>query len=52
MSVIFLLIGFSVIVALIFLVAFIWGTKTGQFDDEVGPAVRMLFDNKIKQDKN
>lgn len=51
MSVIFLLIGFSVLVALIFLGAFIWGTKTGQFDDQYGPSVRMLFDNKVKQDK-
>lgn len=51
MGVIFLLIGFSVLVALIFLGAFIWGTKSGQFDDDYTPSVRMLFENKVKQDK-
>lgn len=49
MGVIFILIGFSVLVALIFLGAFIWGTKSGQFEDGYTPSVRMLFDNEVKQ---
>jgi cbb3-type cytochrome oxidase maturation protein len=42
MSVIILLIIFSVIVAVGFLLAFIWAVKTGQYDDTDSPAVRML----------
>ncbi|WP_242920191.1 cbb3-type cytochrome oxidase assembly protein CcoS [Pontibacter liquoris] len=46
MSIIFLLIGFSVTVAGCFLGAFLWAVKSGQFDDDYTPAVRMLFDNE------
>jgi len=46
MGVIFFLIFFSISVALIFLVAFFWAVKTGQFDDQYTPSVRMLFDEK------
>jgi cbb3-type cytochrome oxidase maturation protein len=49
MSVMFLLIGFSLLIALGFLLAFIWATKKGQFDDTYTPSVRMLFDNKKKK---
>jgi len=42
MSVIFLLITASTFVAGIFLVAFIWAVRRGQFDDDVSPAVRIL----------
>jgi cbb3-type cytochrome oxidase maturation protein len=46
MSVIIILIIISVIVALFFLGVFIWAVKTGQFDDTVSPAIRILFDDK------
>ena len=49
MSVIFVLIGVSILVALVFLGAFLWATKSGQYDDDYTPSVRMLFDNTIKQ---
>lgn len=45
MSVIILLIGASLTVALIFLGAFLWAVKNGQYDDSYTPSVRMLFDN-------
>ncbi len=45
MEVIYLLIGVSVLVALIFLGAFIWAIKTGQFSDTETPSIRMLFDD-------
>jgi cbb3-type cytochrome oxidase maturation protein len=45
MEVIFILIGFSLLIALGFLVSFIWATKTGQYDDSYTPSVRMLFDD-------
>lgn len=47
MSVIILLIIFSVIVATAFLVAFIWAVRSGQFDDTKSPSVRMLFDDDL-----
>ncbi len=49
MTVIFVLIGFSSFVALIFLAAYIWSVKTGQYDDSYTPAIRILFDNEIKK---
>lgn len=52
MEVIFILIGFSLIIALGFLFAFIWATKSGQYDDDYTPSIRMLFDDEIKSEKN
>lgn len=45
MSVIILLLIVSVSVAALFLGAFIWSIKNGQYDDEIAPAVRILFDD-------
>ncbi|QEH41003.1 cbb3-type cytochrome oxidase assembly protein CcoS [Chitinophaga sp. XS-30] len=50
MSVIFLLLGASLVVALFFLIAFIWSVKDGQYEDDYSPARRMLFDEKINND--
>jgi cbb3-type cytochrome oxidase maturation protein len=36
----------SLLVALFFLGSFIWATKTGQYDDDYTPSVRMLFDDE------
>ncbi|MEI6576165.1 MAG: cbb3-type cytochrome oxidase assembly protein CcoS [Bacteroidota bacterium] len=46
MSVVLVLIGFSVAVAIGFLIAFIWSVRSGQYDDDYGPAVRILFDDE------
>ncbi|MCB9320317.1 MAG: cbb3-type cytochrome oxidase assembly protein CcoS [Lewinellaceae bacterium] len=46
MGVIFLLIGISLIVAGGFLAAFIWAVRSGQYDDEYTPSVRILWDDK------
>ncbi len=46
MSVIVILIFFSVLVAGIFLAAFIWGVRSGQFEDDYSPPARILFDDK------
>jgi cbb3-type cytochrome oxidase maturation protein len=49
MSAIYLLIIASFVVALGFLVAFFWAMRSGQYDDDYTPSVRMLFDDdKIK----
>lgn len=49
MSVIFVLIIVSMVVAGGFLALFIWANKSGQFDDTVTPSIRMLFDDKKKR---
>lgn len=46
MEVIFMLIGFSLLVALIFLGLFIWAVKDGQYDDAYTPSIRILFEDK------
>jgi cbb3-type cytochrome oxidase maturation protein len=46
MNIFYLLIGASLFAALIFLAAFIWAVKTGQFDDNETPPYRMLFDDE------
>lgn len=46
MEVIYMLIGFSLLVALIFLGLFFWAVKSGQFDDQYTPSMRVLFDSK------
>nr|WP_315402392.1 cbb3-type cytochrome oxidase assembly protein CcoS [uncultured Sphingobacterium sp.] len=49
MSIIFMLIGCSVFVALLFLGAFFWANKTGQNDDTYTPSVRILFDDDVEE---
>ncbi len=51
MKVIILLLAVSLTVAICFLVAFIWGAQTGQFDDTFSPANKILFDNKKQEQK-
>lgn len=46
MSVLVILIALSIIVAGVFLFAFIFSVKRGQFDDDYTPSVRMLFDDR------
>lgn len=48
MEVIFLLIGFSLLLAVGFLMAFIWAVRSGQYEDKYTPSVRMLFDEETK----
>lgn len=49
MNIFYLLIGVSLFAALIFLAAFIWAVRTGQFDDNETPSIRILFDDEIKE---
>ncbi len=46
MSVIVVLLAASISIAAVFLGAFIWSVKKGQYDDEKSPPMRMLFDDK------
>lgn len=56
MSVIIILLIASISVAAIFLGAYIWNVKSGQYDDEYSPPLRILFDDKpapdLKDDTN
>jgi len=47
MEIIFILILISLVVAVGFLLAYLWATRSGQFDDEYTPSVRMLFDDEL-----
>ncbi len=49
MNILVVLISISLFIALVFLGAFLWSLKSGQFDDTYGPSVRMLFDDKKKK---
>ena len=52
MSVIYVLILCSLFLALGFLVAYLWAARSGQFEDDYTPSVRMLFDNEEESQKN
>lgn len=52
MSVIYLLLTLSILVAIVFFIAFIYSVKKGQYDDSYTPSVRMLFDDElVKENK-
>lgn len=52
MNMIYFLIGCSILLALVFLAAFFWASKTGQHDDTYTPGVRILFDDELPEQKN
>jgi cbb3-type cytochrome oxidase maturation protein len=55
MSVIYMLLTISIIVAVVFFLAFIYSVKRGQYDDSYTPSVRVLFEDELvipKQKKN
>ncbi|WP_299532640.1 cbb3-type cytochrome oxidase assembly protein CcoS [Ulvibacterium sp.] len=47
MSVIYVLLAISIVVAVIFFTAFIVSVKSGQYDDSYTPSVRMLFEDEL-----
>jgi cbb3-type cytochrome oxidase maturation protein len=51
MKIIFLLIGIGLVIALGFLGAFLWAVKSGQYDDDYTPSIRILFDENNKEKK-
>jgi cbb3-type cytochrome oxidase maturation protein len=48
-SALFVLIGISILVAGSFLAAFLWSVRSGQYDDDYTPSVRILFDDDLKK---
>ena len=51
MSVIYILLSISIIVAILFFIAFIYAVKNGQYDDNYTPSVRMLFEDELVKEK-
>lgn len=51
MNIFYLLIGVSLFAALIFLAAFIWAVRNGQFDDNETPSRRILFEDERIEDE-
>ena len=51
MSVIYLLLTISIIVAVLFFVVFILAVRSGQFDDDYTPSVRILFEDELVKEK-
>jgi len=51
MEVLYITIGVSIVVALVFFFAFIRSVKSGQYDDTYTPSVRMLFDDELVNGK-
>lgn len=47
MSVIYVLLTISIVVAVIFFAAFIISVRSGQYDDAYTPSVRMLFEDEL-----
>ncbi len=46
MNILYLLIGVSLFAAFIFLWLFVWSVKSGQYEDNYTPSVRILFDDE------
>ena len=51
MSVIYILLSISILVAIVFFIAFIYAVRKGQFDDSYTPSVRMLFDDELVKEQ-
>lgn len=47
MEVIYLTIGVTIAVALVFFIVFLMSVKSGQYEDTYTPSVRMLFDDEL-----
>lgn len=47
MIVIYLMIGVSIVIAVLFLILFLKSVKSGQYEDMYTPSVRMLFDDEL-----
>jgi cbb3-type cytochrome oxidase maturation protein len=52
MSVIYLLLTISIIVAVVFFIVFILAVRSGQFDDDYTPSVRILFEDELVKEKS
>ncbi|MBK8111215.1 MAG: cbb3-type cytochrome oxidase assembly protein CcoS [Saprospiraceae bacterium] len=52
MKIIFVLIGLSLLLAIGFLISFLWAVKSGQYKDDFTPSMRILHDEPQSTSKN
>ncbi len=47
MSIIYMLLAISVVVAILFFIVFLISVRSGQYDDTYTPSIRMLFEDEL-----
>ena len=55
MGMIYIMLIVSLVLAIFFLVIFLWAAKTGQYEDDYSPSVRVLYEDETvshNQNKN
>jgi cbb3-type cytochrome oxidase maturation protein len=52
MGIIYIMLVVSLLVALFFLGSFLWAIKTGQYEDDYTPSVRILFEDDLISNNN
>lgn len=51
MGIIYVMLVVSLVIALFFLISFIWAVRSNQFEDDYSPSVRILFDDEKTETK-
>lgn len=51
MGIIYVMLVVSLLIALFFLISFIWAVKNNQFEDDYSPSVRILFEDESNETK-
>ncbi len=44
---IYIMLVVSLLIAIFFLISFVWATKSGQFEDDYTPSVRILYEDEL-----
>ncbi len=52
MGIIYIMLVVSLLLAIFFLLSFMWANKTGQYDDDVTPGIRILYDDEEVSEKS
>tara|TARA_B100000508_G_scaffold141091_1_gene146294 strand:+ start:21063 stop:21230 length:168 start_codon:yes stop_codon:yes gene_type:complete len=52
MGIIYIMLVVSLLLALFFLFSFIWANNTGQYEDDVTPGIRILYDDEEVKEKS
>lgn len=51
MSIIYMLLAISLVVAVAFFIVFVISVRSGQYDDTYTPSIRMLFEDELVDEK-
>lgn len=52
MTVVYVVLPLALVIAIVAIIAFIWATRSGQFDDMETPGMRMLHDDDGEPRRN